>query len=600
MTSIRLRFTEAPWAIFPPVTTGLSYYAAAIIALKLTEGYDGIATLWPASGILFAALLAASGRTVGLHLVAATIASLAANLGAGNGWPLSVAYTIANIAEGTIALWLVRTRTSCRVSFVKTEGLIWFTAAAAMGTFCSATIATVFSATPSFVFWFSWFSTDLLGILIVTPIVLIIGKTIIRNGFHVDLLRMFRGSVIFALVAGISILTFFQANYSLMFLPMLAVLLAAFRLGPIGAAGGVLIVAIAGSIASSFGTGSHTLAEPGLVAQNLFVQFYLLMLFAAALPIAALFSTRDRLLVELSEKGRLLEMSEGVANVGHWRLDISGQTLTWSREVFRIHDIQSDTPPLINHAIEAYHPDDRKMVSDHIERAISSQRGFEFTARIIRPSGEIRHVRSKGEIDRVEDDGPIGLFGIIQDITAQIAHEDEIEKARIRAEEVARQATILSETDPLTGIANRRRTLTALDQAIATALAERRPLSVAMFDIDHFKQINDTFGHQTGDEVLKQVAAKAAKELRSADTVGRFGGEEFVVVLPNATADIAARVGERIRNAIETSGEGPCVTISIGVAELQPDENGQNALRRADEALYVAKNEGRNTLRLAA
>ena len=158
----------------------------------------------------------------------------------------------------------------------------------------------------------------------------------------------------------------------------------------------------------------------------------------------------------------------------------------------------------------------------------------------------------------------------------------------------------MSETDPLTGIANRRRTLTALDQAIATALAERRPLSVAMFDIDHFKQINDTFGHQTGDEVLKQVAAKAAKELRSADTVGRFGGEEFVVVLPNATADIAARVGERIRNAIETSGEGPCVTISIGVAELQPDENGQNALRRADEALYVAKNEGRNTLRLAA
>lgn len=214
--------------------------------------------------------------------------------------------------------------------------------------------------------------------------------------------------------------------------------------------------------------------------------------------------------------------------------------------------------------------------------------------------GEIRHVLSRGEFDREGIDRPVGLFGIIQDITSQVAYEEDLRAAGVRAEQAAKQATIMAETDQLTGIANRRRVSLVLEQAIACSKETGRPLAVAIFDIDHFKQVNDRFGHHVGDKVIKRVAADAGRELRSDDTLGRFGGEEFVIVLPHASADIAMMVGERVRKAIESGGSDPSVTISIGVAELAPDENSETLLRRADEALYVAKNDGRNALRLAA
>ena len=209
-------------------------------------------------------------------------------------------------------------------------------------------------------------------------------------------------------------------------------------------------------------------------------------------------------------------------------------------------------------------------------------------------------MRSRGEIDDHCGDGTFGLFGIVHDITMQVSREAAIVEARTRAEEAARAAKIIAETDQLTGIANRRRVTSDLVQAVLTARRERQPLSIALFDIDHFKRINDTYGHQAGDEVLKRVAATAAGAIRAHDLVGRFGGEEFVVVLPDTTAETAMSVAERVRNAIETGGYTPAVTVSIGIAQLTVGESGENLLQRADQALYVAKREGRNTARLAA
>ncbi|MFV3545505.1 PAS domain-containing protein, partial [Mycobacterium tuberculosis] len=117
-------------------------------------------------------------------------------------------------------------------------------------------------------------------------------------------------------------------------------------------------------------------------------------------------------------------------------------------------------------AIEAYHVDDRALVSERLEEAIRDKHGFAFTARIVRPDGEVRHVFSRGEIDGAADDSTPALFGIIQDITAQVAHEAALEEARQRAEDAAAKATIMAETDQLTGIANRRRTTFALEEAV--------------------------------------------------------------------------------------------------------------------------------------
>lgn len=594
------RVTELTRFAALPIATGVGYYLAAFASLYLTRGADGIAMLWPPSGILFAALLVESRNRVAWHIGAAAIASLAANLGGGNGLLLSIGFTLANVSESGLAAWLLRNRTLRRDSFTDPRGLVWFCIAAAAAAALGATIAACATTAGGVGFWLSWFTTDLLGILIVAPLLLIAGRAFYRKRFRDGLAAAPQAIAIFLLVAGVSIIAFAQVNYSLLFLPMLAVLLAALRMGPFGAAGSVLIVATASSLAHIFGSDPQAIADGQAYARSIFLQFYLLALFAAALPIAALLATRQQLIDSNANKLRLLELAEGAAHVGHWHLDLLTQLITWSDEVFRIHGVENRVPPSLDTAIDAYHPDDRDAVSAHIGRSLEHCVGFEFTARIVRPDGEVRHVFSKGEIDRNGVNESVGLFGIIQDITPQVAHQAEIERARIRAETAARNAIILAETDQLTGIANRRRTSFVLEQTLRLARETGHPMSVAMFDIDHFKRINDTYGHHTGDEVLKRVAAGAAAELRSGDTIGRFGGEEFVIVLPDAAADAATKVAERVRHAIGTSSGTPSVTVSIGVAEMAPGESCDALLRRADDALYVAKNEGRNRMRLAA
>lgn len=164
----------------------------------------------------------------------------------------------------------------------------------------------------------------------------------------------------------------------------------------------------------------------------------------------------------------------------------------------------------------------------------------------------------------------------------------------------AEEAHLLAQTDHLTGVANRRCVTIFLEQAIVKAQASGLPLGIALLDIDHFKSVNDRYGHMAGDQVIRRVAMDASRELRSDDMIGRFGGEEFVIVFPHATADISMRVAERVRNAVEAGDLNPSVTISIGVAEWASNETCDSLLRRADEALYAAKRAGRNLLRLSA
>lgn len=584
----------------PSIATGIGYYLAATTSLSLTRGQDGIAMLWPASGILLAVLLIASRQRAGWHIAAAALGSVAANLESGNALFVSIGFTLANMTESALAAWLLRSRIERRISFTDPSGLIDFCIAATIATVLSATMATSIAPVASVRFWFSWFSTDLLGVLVVTPVVLIVGRTLYRISFRDGLAAAPAAFAVLAIVAIVTGVTFAQSSYPLLFMPMLAVLFAAFRMGPLGAAGGVLIVATISSIAATFGAGPQALVHAEPLVRSLFLQFYLLMLFAAALPVAALLAARQKLADRLATKMRLLQLAESAAHVGHWRLDIAAQKITWSEEVFRIHGLVGDVPPLFHKAIEVYHPDDRDRVSAHIERAIARCQAFEFTARIVRPDREIRHTFLKGEIDHIGEDGSLGFFGITQDITTQVVHEATIEDARARAEAATHEATKLAETDLLTGIPNRRCIAFVLDQAVLASRQTGRPVSIAMFDIDHFKRVNDTYGHHAGDEVLKRVAADAADEIRKGDSVGRFGGEEFVIVLPDATSQTAIMVAERVRLAIEARHSNPCVTISVGVAELACGELADALLKRADQALYVAKSEGRNTLHLAA
>lgn len=600
MDRTELSIGKNMWSLWGPLLTGACYYIAAAVALRLSHGQDGIATVWPSSGILLAALLISDRQVRVWHVGAAAIASAAVNLSLGNGLWISTGFTIANIAESSLAAWLMLRRLGSQISFSDPLRLLNFCIAALIATFASASIATIFVPISSLVFWFSWFSTDLLGILLVTPLIMIAAKAITNRGVRRSKRTAAETAGIFVMIAFVCALTFAQSTYPLLFLPMLAILIAVTRLGLLGAAGGVVIAGTIASVGSALGSGPVMLIDAEPQTRSLFVQFYLLALFAAALPVGALLAARRRLHGQLAESVRMLHMAETAANVGHWHLDISTDAVSWSPEVFKIHGLDADRPPSLQEAIEAYHPNDRHTVSQALQKAIADRQGFEFKARIIRPDGSIRHILSRGEFEINALSRLPGLFGIIQDITVQVAQEQSLRAANVMAETAAADARILAETDQLTGIANRRRVSQALELEIDRAERTGQPLAIALFDLDHFKQVNDRFGHAVGDCVLKRVAADASRELRHDDILGRFGGEEFVILFPAAGSDVALKVAERVRQRIESSSSEPSVTISIGVAELTLGETDESLLRRADVALYLAKNSGRNTLRLAS
>ena len=174
----------------------------------------------------------------------------------------------------------------------------------------------------------------------------------------------------------------------------------------------------------------------------------------------------------------------------------------------------------------------------------------------------------------------------------------EIKEIELKA--VLAQAHEITNTDVLTLLPNRRKIIVDLQEEVIRSTRYGMPLSISIVDIDHFKNVNDTYGHATGDEVLRTIAARLREQIRHPDTLGRYGGEEFLIVLPNselkAAVEQANRLCHHVRSMhIESNGQNLSVTISIGVAQMKiTEENWEQFLHRADVAMYQAKSNGRD------
>lgn len=219
-----------------------------------------------------------------------------------------------------------------------------------------------------------------------------------------------------------------------------------------------------------------------------------------------------------------------------------------------------------------------------------------------------------------DDDGNVtGLVGIGRDISARKQVETALRDAQEQLKATHRELQQafarerqLSTVDDLTGAHNRRSVMEHAEYELGIALRYGSPLSLLMFDIDHFKQINDTFGHLVGDEVLVQLTRDVAAELRATDTLGRFGGDEFIVLMPNTDGRQGLVVAKRIRSRIArtpvgaTCGQMP-ITLSIGITHTRHQavhrtaadtDTLENLLHQADQALYSAKEAGRDCIRV--
>jgi len=171
---------------------------------------------------------------------------------------------------------------------------------------------------------------------------------------------------------------------------------------------------------------------------------------------------------------------------------------------------------------------------------------------------------------------------------------------KIDLESVLAQANEIAHTDPLTFLPNRRQIVVDLQRQVALSDHRRKPFTIFMLDIDHFKQVNDAFGHATGDRVLQALAARLLDGIRKVDEAGRYGGEEFLILLPNTTEKSASKMAERLLGSIrdmevDMDQQVVKITASIGIAEYHiGEESWDQLLNRADLALYQSKENGRD------
>jgi diguanylate cyclase len=192
----------------------------------------------------------------------------------------------------------------------------------------------------------------------------------------------------------------------------------------------------------------------------------------------------------------------------------------------------------------------------------------------------------------------IGDFQQMEEELKRTKRALEIKEIELKA--VLAQSHEITNTDVLTFLPNRRKIIVDLQEEVIRSTRYGTPLSISIVDIDHFKNVNDTYGHTTGDETLRTIGARLREQIRHPDTLGRYGGEEFLIVLPNselkAAVEQANRLCQHVRTLrIESENQIFSVTISIGVAQFRiAQENWEQLLHRADTAMYAAKNNGRD------
>ncbi len=235
------------------------------------------------------------------------------------------------------------------------------------------------------------------------------------------------------------------------------------------------------------------------------------------------------------------------------------------------------------------HPDDLERVSAEVKAHYEADAdSFEQEYRIVCADGRVRWVYARTVVERDTDGQAHHFQSVVMDITERREAEEKIR--------------VLATTDGLTGIANRRELTRILDHEINRARRYGTPLSLIMYDLDHFKKVNDTFGHGVGDDVLKDVVRLVTANIRNIDVAARWGGEEFMVLLPQSDLAAAAKVAEKVRRTIEDFrfDRVGTVTASFGVSELEPDDDADSLLNRVDKALYRAKDRGRNRVETLA
>lgn len=298
--------------------------------------------------------------------------------------------------------------------------------------------------------------------------------------------------------------------------------------------------------------------------------------------VSALVEKRTR---ELTESKASLDLAIDGAELGLWDWNVkSGKIFIneyWARMLeYTLEEVGGH----IDNWRSLLHPDDSERVNFELNCYLKGECSqYKIQYRLKSGSGGWKWILDSGKIvERDNQGGALRLIGIHMDITESKEHTERLER--------------LTVTDSLTGLSNRMKLHSELDREIERAKRYRLPLSLIMFDIDHFKSINDNFGHDIGDAVLVSLSRLAQSVVRKVDLLARWGGEEFMVLVPNTALNDAVLLAEKLRETFEEQYfERPSqVTASFGVSQFSAADDFDSFTKRVDEALYEAKRGGRN------
>ncbi|MEQ8842696.1 MAG: PAS domain S-box protein [Acidimicrobiales bacterium] len=290
---------------------------------------------------------------------------------------------------------------------------------------------------------------------------------------------------------------------------------------------------------------------------------------------------RAELLRRVAEDRRRLEDAQRSAHLGSFEIDMVTGEVERSDEVYRIiglgpDDVKSGVD------FDFVHPEDAEGVQELLAAAVAGERDLALTHRIVRPDGEIRWVVTRSSM--FEDPEGRVLWGTVLDIT-------ELHEARGELEQLAYY-------DALTGLANRTLLTSQLTEVLDAAAVAGTRTAVGLVDLDRFKVVNDRLGHGTGDAVLRAVAGRFSARLGERDLLGRFGGDEFVVLRPACdeagARDLGTSLIEALAEPIMIDGRRFDMSASVGVVVVEPGGNAEDSLREADATMYLAKESGRS------
>lgn len=578
----------------------LAYFVSGWLGLQIPYAGSHITLVWLPTGLAVAGFYRWGGRMWPAVYGAAFLVNLSVG---------SSPWLAAGIAVGnTLAPWMAAHalhRIGFDGQFAQRRQVLRFLIVACLGMLVSASGGVIslhlaallpMAAMPSA--WLSWWMGDTVGVLLAAPVLLMYARLPWST-----LCGDRREGLLWLLIACLVGWFAFWHNYAsanrslpIAFLTLPLVAWAAMRFHRLGAA----LAGFGFSLLAAVGTGlGHGTFYLGDVQVGQFLLWsYMGVTMLTGLMIGAMHTEREMVEVTLRQSQERLNEAQQVALLGNYEWDVVHDRLWWSDQHWRLWGIEPRPDQLPDAALYQHgiHPDDFEQAQATVKHAIKERASFVSEYRVVWPDGSVHDIRSIGRV-LVDAQGKVSrMIGTVQDITERRIAEQKIQW--------------LAFYDELTKLPNRRLASDRLGQALVASQRSRERGAIMMLDLDNFKTLNDTQGHDAGDRLLVEAASRIKGCVRQQDTVARFGGDEFVVLIEGLDTDEAAAaahaegVAEKIRVAFDapfnTSGgeRGFRTTCSIGVAlfsgQAQPMDE---LLKQADVALYQAKGAGRNTVR---